>query len=88
MIIKPLGPEVSIASANTVLPFTANTGNSAVMVCRVINTGASASLHISNTTGEYANLTLANTSDIYIQKLASDTLTGANMLATPVAIRQ
>jgi hypothetical protein len=78
MILKPLGAEISIASANTV-------ANS--MLVRVINTGASAVLHLANTGGEYANLTVSNAQYVVIQKQTTDTLTGANMLATPVAYK-
>jgi len=79
MIIKPLGAEVSIASANSV-------ANS--MLVRVINTGAAAVLHIASNTGtEYANLTVSNAQYVVIQKNTTDTLTGANMLAVPVAYK-
>lgn len=77
-IVKPLGPEVSIASANTV-------GSSALV--RIINTGARAVLHIANSGGEYANMTISNTQSYFIQKVTTDTLTGANMLAVNVAWR-
>ena len=77
MILKPLGAEVSIATANVV--------GGATLV-RIINTGASAVLHFASNTGtEYANLTVTNTEQIVVQKLTTDTLTGANMLAVPVA---
>ena len=79
MIIKPLGAEVSIASANDV---------GASVLVRVINTGASAVLHLKANTGtEYANLTVSNTQDVIVSKATTDTLTGANMLAVPVAYR-
>jgi hypothetical protein len=78
MILKPLGPEVSIATANTV-------SNSNLV--RIINTGAAAVLHLANTGGEYANITVSNLQYIVIQKANADTLTGANMLACPVAYK-
>jgi len=78
MILKPLGAEISISSANTV-------ANS--MLVRVINTGAAAVLHLANSGGEYANLTVSNVQYVVIQKQTTDTLTGANMLATPVAYK-
>lgn len=79
MILKPLGAEVSIASANSV-------ANSTLV--RVLNTGASALLHLSSNTGtEYANLTVSNTESVIVVKNATDTLTGANMLAVPVAYK-
>lgn len=74
MIIKVLGPEISIASANTVA--------NAVLV-RVINTGATAVLNV----GATGNVTVTNTESIIIEKIATDTLTGANMLAAPIAFR-
>lgn len=75
--LKPIGAEVSIASANTV---------SDAKCVRVINTGAAAKMNLAyaNTT-VYANLTVTNTQFIVIEKQPTDTLTGANMLATPLA---
>ena len=78
MILRVKGAEVSIASANTV----ANSN-----LVRVINTGATAVLHVANTGGEYGNLTVTNTYWVIVEKLPTDTLTGANMLAVPVAYR-
>lgn len=79
MILKPLGAEISIASANVV--------GSATLV-RVINSGAAAVLHFKTTSGtEYANLTVSNAEFVVVQKAATDTLTGANMLAVPVAYK-
>lgn len=80
LIYKPLGPEIAITSANTV-------GSSNLI--RVINTGAAAVLHFTSNTGtEYANLTVSNSHDVVVLKYANtDTLTGANMLAVPIAYR-
>lgn len=79
MIIKPLGAEVSIATANSVSDAT---------LVRVLNTGAAAVLHIAANSGtEYANLTVSNTESVIVVKNTTDTLTGANMLAVPVAYR-
>lgn len=78
MILKVLGPEISIASANVV----ANAN-----LVRVINTGAAAVLNIANAGGVYANLTVTNTEPLIIQKATTDTLTGANMRAAPIAFR-
>jgi len=79
MIIKPQGAEISIATANTV-------ANSSLV--RVINTGAAAVLHFKDSTGsEYANLTVSNAQYVVVQKNVADTLTGANMLAVPVAFK-
>lgn len=74
MIIKVLGPEVSISSANTVANAT---------LVRVINTGALAVLNV-GTTG---NVSVSNTQSIIIEKAATDTLTGTNMRAAPVAYK-
>lgn len=78
MILKVLGTQISIASANTV----ANSN-----LVRIINTGAAAVLTIANSGGTYANLTVSNTESLIIEKATADTLTGANMLAVPVAYR-
>ena len=78
MILKVLGTQISIASANTV----ANAN-----LVRIINTGAAAVLTIANSGGTYANLTVSNTESIVIEKATSDTVAGANMLAVPVAYK-
>lgn len=77
-VIKPLGTEVALTSANTV----ANAG-----VVRIINTGAAAILTFKNAANTtYANLTVGNTNDLIVKKQATDTLTGtATMFAVPVA---
>lgn len=72
MIIKVLGPEISISTANTV-------GNATLV--RVLNTGATAVLNV-GTTG---NVTVTNTNAIIVEKRPTDTLTGSNMLAVPIA---
>lgn len=74
MIIKVLGPEISIASANTV--------SNSVLV-RVINTGATATLNV----GSVGNVSVTNTESIIIQKSATDTVIGANMKAVPIAYK-
>lgn len=74
MIIRVVGPEVSIASANTVANAT---------LVRVINSGALAVLQV-GTTG---NVSVSNTESVIIEKTATDTLTGANMRAAPVAYK-
>jgi hypothetical protein len=74
MILKVLGPEVSIGTANTV-------ANSTLV--RVVNIDATAVLNI----GNYANVTVTNTESVIIEKSSTDTLTGANMLAAPIAYR-
>lgn len=74
MIIKVLGPEVSIA---------ANTTVSNATLIRVINTGALAVCNI-GTTG---NVSISNTQYVVIEKAATDNVKGANMLAVPVAYK-
>jgi len=74
MILKVLGPEISITSANTV-------GDSKLV--RVINTGAPAVLNIGST----ANVTVLNTEPVFIVKEPTDTLTGSGMVAAPIAYR-
>lgn len=74
MIIRVLGPEISIASANTVANAT---------LVRVINTGAAAVLAV----GSVGNVTISNTESVVIEKAATDTLAGANMKAVPVAYK-
>lgn len=74
MIIKVLGPEISIAAANTV--------SNSVLV-RVINTGATATLNV----GSVGNVSVTNTESIIIQKSATDTVIGANMKAVPIAYK-
>lgn len=74
MIIKFKGPEISISSANTV----AN-----AMLVRVVNTGVAANLTI----GGIGNVTITNTQPLIIEKAPTATLTGANMLAAPIAYK-
>lgn len=72
MILKVLGPEISITSANTV-------ANASLV--RVLNTGATAVLNI----GAVGNVTVTNTYAVIVAKNPTDTLSGANMLAVPIA---
>jgi hypothetical protein len=75
--IKPIGPEISIASANNV---------ASAKVVRVLNTGAAAVLNFAYANGTvYANLTVTNTQFIAVEKQPTDTLAGSNMLAVPLA---
>jgi hypothetical protein len=74
MIIKVLGPQISINSANTV-------ANSTLV--RVVNPGALAVLNI----GTVGNVSVSNTESIIIQKAPTDTLAGTGMLAAPVAYK-
>ena len=76
-VYKLLGLQVSIASANTV----AST-NLARVYC-----SASGVLTVANTTATYANVTLATGESMVIEKATTDTLTGASMVAVPVAYR-
>ena len=74
MIIKLLGDEVAIGTANTV--------GGATLV-RVINTGATANLVISGV----GNVSISNTESIIVEKNSATTLTGANMRAAPIAYK-
>ena len=76
-VIKLLGVQVSIASANTV----ANT-NLARVYC-----SAAGVLTVANTTATYANVTLATGESMVIEKATTDTLAGTSMVAVPVAYR-
>lgn len=78
MILKVLGTQISIASANTV----ANSN-----LVRIINTGAAAVLTLANSGGTYANITVSNTESIIVEKALLDTVAGTNMLAVPVAYK-
>jgi hypothetical protein len=80
-VLKVLGPEISIASANTV---------SSTSLVRVINTSTSAqaTLNIANTTATYANVSLAPNESLHIVKAVTDTVTGTGLRAAPVAYRQ
>lgn len=76
MIIKPTGLEVAL---------TANTTVANATLVRVINLGAAAALTFAAANVTYANLTVSNTTYVVVQKAATDTLQGANMLGVPVA---
>lgn len=74
MIIKILGPEIGIGSANTV---------SDASLVRVYNGGSAAVLNI----GSVGNVTIASAGSIIVEKSPSDTLTGTGMVAAPVAYK-
>ena len=74
MIINFKGPEISISSANSI-------ANSTLV--RVVNIGATANLTISGV----GNVSITNTAPVILEKVAAATLTGANMLAAPVAYK-
>lgn len=76
IILKPQGVEIALSANSTV-------ANSTLV--RVINTGATGVLTFANSGVTYANLTVSNTQYVVVQKSASDTLQGTNMLATPIA---
>lgn len=79
MILKLLGTEVAIDTANNV----ASAG-----LVRVINVGAAAVCNVAYSNGTvYASVTVSNVESVVIQKSATDTLTGANMKAAPIAYR-
>ena len=79
-VIKLLGPQLSIAAANTV----ANSN-----LIRVYNTGAAAALLSlgPNNSVITSNCTLAQYESITLEKLPTDCVTGTGMLAVPVAYR-
>lgn len=74
MIIKPLGVEISVSSANTVAD--------SVLV-RVYNGGSAGVLNV----GSYANLTIASAESVIVEKASTDTIQGTDMLAVPVGYR-
>lgn len=79
MIIKVLGPEISLASQNSV--------NSATLV-RIFNTGATATCNVAYANSTvYGNVSISNTESVVLQKTASDLLAGANMKAVPIAYK-
>jgi len=78
-IIKPIGPEIAIDTANTV----ANN-----VLVRIINTGAASVLHVTTSSGtEYANLTVSNTEAVIISKKVDDKVAGTGMKAVPIAYK-
>lgn len=78
-VIKLLGPQISIASANTV----ANSN-----LVRVYNSGTAAILSLGpNNSVITANCTLAQYESVTLEKLTTDCITGTGMLAAPVAYR-
>jgi len=79
-IIKPLGTEQSISSANTV----ANSN-----LVRVTYTGGTSSvLTFANSGGTYANLTIMSSlPTVIVTKQSSDTLQGTSLIAVPIAYR-
>jgi hypothetical protein len=76
IILKPQGFEVAL---------TTNTSVANSTLVRVINTGAAGVLTFANDGVSYANLTVSNTQYVVVQKGATDTLQGTNMLGSPVA---
>jgi hypothetical protein len=76
IVLKPLSTEVALTANSTV-------ANSTLV--RVINTGAAGTLTFANAGVTYANLTVSNTQYVVVQKAATDTLQGSNMLGVPVA---
>lgn len=76
IILKPTSTEVALTANTTV-------ANSTLV--RVVNLGATGVLTFANAGVTYANLTVTNTQPIVVQKGATDTLQGTNMVAAPVA---
>ena len=78
-ILKLLGTERSIGTANNV----ANSG-----LVRIVNTGATAVMNVAYANAVlYANATITNTEPVYLVKATTDLISGANMVAAPVAYR-
>jgi hypothetical protein len=79
MILKILGQEIAIGTANSV----ANSN-----LVRIVNTGAAATCNVAFSNGTvYASVTISNTESVVIEKGTTDTVTGANMKAAPIAYR-
>lgn len=81
MILKVLGAEIVISSANSF--------SNAANLIRVINTGAAAVVNISYANGTvYANVTVSNTESVIIEKGVTDLIQGTStMRAVPVAYK-
>lgn len=81
MIFKLLGDEININS-------TANDVYSSVLV-RVVNRGTANTVLIQKYANglQIASTTVLGNSEIVVEKSTTDTLIGANMVATPVAYR-
>lgn len=81
MIIKLLGAEIAISTANSF----SNTAN----LVRIINTGAAAVVNVAYSNGVvYANVTVSNTESVILQKGLTDTVQGSStMKAVSVAYK-
>lgn len=86
IIYKPLGNEISIGIANSVVT-TTNIGVGCLL--RIFNTATTANLlHFKYANGtEYANLTISPQSidDVIVWKNNTDLLIGNSMIALPIA---
>jgi hypothetical protein len=79
MILKILGTEIAIGTANNV---------ASANLVRIVNTGAAAVCNVAYANGTvYASVTVSNTESVVIEKQITDTVTGANMKAAPIAYR-
>lgn len=79
MILRLKGIEVAIDTANNV---------ASSNLVRVVNTGAAATCNVAFSNGTvYASVTVSNTESVVIEKGTTDTVTGANMKAAPIAYR-
>ena len=79
MIIKPLGNEVAIDTAN-------NVGNANLI--RVINVAAPTVMTLQYANGlNYATITIQNNSPVIVQKRSGDLVTGTGLKAAPVAYK-
>jgi len=80
MIIKLLGQQIALTSANSI----ANAG-----LVYIVNSGAAATANIAYANSTvYANVTVTNTFPVIIQKTAGDLITGTStMFAAPIAFK-
>ena len=76
-VTRVLSAEIAIDTANTVADN---------VLVRVINTGNTALLTVSNSSAN-STITLATNESVIIEKETDATVDGANMLAVPVAYR-
>ena len=81
MILKVIGAEISISTANSF--------SNAANLIRIINTGAAAVVNVAYSNGAvYANVTVGNTESVIIEKGVTDLIQGSSsMKAVQVAYR-
>lgn len=79
-VIKPLGFEISISTANTV-------GNNVLVRCANPTTGNVVVTIASNSTTNVASFTILGNSAVVVEKSATYLIQGTGILASPVAYR-